>query len=220
MGNTKISITYNGTTLVFPISPESFSVPLSYNHEKVNINGLGEILLKGEQELRSVGWNSFFPDQYYDFCQVTEGELREPNYYILVLMLLASNKQTVTLNISGFLSMPVVITNFSPGMEERGKDVSYSITFTQDKSVDTPSVKKQTAKRPTKEVIAHLYKWKKGDTWKKVAKKETGKASNWKRLIKINKKKIDKAAADYHKKHPKASKIPNSAFIGVKFLIK
>lgn len=221
MENTKISISYNGSTMVFPISPESFSIPYSINHEKVNINGLGEILLKGNPELRSVGWNSFFPAQYYDFCQVSEGDLMQPNAYVLILTLLAAQKKTVTLNVSDFLSLPVVVSSFSPGMEERGKDVAYSITFTEDKSVDTPSVKKQTAKRPTKEVKSHLYKWKKGDTWKKVAKKETGDSKNASKLKKANQKRADQAVKKYKKAHPNQKTIKEEvALVGEKVLIK
>lgn len=220
MGNTKISISYGDGELTFPISPESFSVPYSINHEKVNINGLGEILLKGNPELQSVGWNSFFPAQHYDFCQVSEGELMPPNAYILVLKLLAANNRTVKLNISGFLSLPVVISSFSPGMEERGKDVAYSITFTEDKGVNTPSVEKQTAKRPTKEVKSHLYKWKKDDTWKKVAKKETGDSGNASKLEKANKDRINKAVKNYQKKNNVKSVKDEVALVGTDVLIK
>ena len=221
MENTKIKLEQNGETIfVFPVSPDNFTNPGEMGHDTAVINGLGEILLKGKKKLRTLGWESFFPAQPYDFIQVEEGELWEPLQYIEKIKELENNGTTVTVNITEFLSMDCVISKFEPRMEERGKDVSYSITFTEDVQVDTPDVSKQTAKRPTKEVKSHLYKWKKGDTWKKVAKKETGKSSNYAKLKKANKSRINKAIKAYKKKHNVKSVKETTALIGTQVLIK
>lgn len=221
MENTKIELKENGELLfVFPVSPDSLPNPGEMGHDTVVINGLCEILLKGKKKLRTLAWESFFPAQPYDFMQVEEGELQEPSNYIEKLMELKNNGTTVTVNITDFLSMDCVISKFEPRMEERGKDISYSISFTEDVQVDTPSTSKQTAKRPTKAVYAHMYKWKKGDTWKKVAKKETGDSKNYSKLKKANKSRINKAIKAYKKKHNVKTVKETTALIGVKVLIK
>lgn len=219
--NTTIELKVDGERVfIFPVSPESFEITSEVNHTSVNVNGLGEILLKGDKMLRSFGWTCFFPSQAYDFIQVDESDLLEASAYVEKLQQLAFDRQTVTINIKDFISMDCVISKFSPGMEEKGKDLSYSITFMEDVNVDTPNVKTQTAKRPTKSVKSHMYKWKKGDTWKKVAKKETGKSENYSKLKKANKSKINKAVKAYKKKHNVKSVKDTVALVGVKILIK
>ena len=218
---TKIEIKVGSLGIVIPVTPESFEIGVGYDNQTVNINGLGEILLKGKRNLRTISWSSFFPRQYYDFCQVSEAELAEPNGYIALLILAAEAEMTVQVSISDMISIPMMLSSFNYGQDDGTGDVNYTISFTEVREVATPDAAKQTAKRPTKKVVSHMYKWKKGDTWKKVAKKETGKSDNWKNLRKANRKRIDKAAMEYHKKHPKVKKIKETtSLIGVKVLIK
>lgn len=221
MDKTTIEIRIVDTSFIIPITPESFDVSCGYDHQTVNINGLGEVLLRGKRNLRTVSWSSFFPRQHYDFCQVSEADLIDPRWYIAFLLLAEENDLDIKVTISDFISIPVVISSFDHGQDDGTGDVNYSITLTEVRDVDTPSAAKQTAKRPTKKVTSHMYKWKKGDTWKKVAKKETGKSDNWKKLRKANIKRIDKAAMEYTKKHPRVKKVKEATvLIGVKVLIK
>ena len=202
---TKIEIKVGSLAIVIPVTPESFEIGVGYDNQTVNINGLGEILLKGKRNLRTISWSSFFPRQYYDFCQVSEAELAEPNGYIALLILAAEAEMTVQVSISDMISIPMMLSSFNYGQDDGTGDVNYTISFTKVREVATPDAAKQTAKRPTK----------------KVAKKETGKSDNWKKLRKANIKRIDKAAMEYHKKHPKVKKIKETtSLIGVKVLIK
>ena len=221
MDKTTIEISLADTSFIMPVTPESFDVSCGYDHQTVNINGLGEVLLRGKRNLRTVSWSSFFPRQHYDFCQVPEADLIDPRWYIAFLLLAEENDLDIKVTISDFISIPVVISSFDHGQDDGTGDVNYSITLTEVRDVDTPNAAKQTAKRPTKKVTSHMYKWKKGDTWKKVAKKETGKSDNWKKLRKANIKRIDKAAMEYTKKHPRVKKVKETTvLIGVKVLIK
>ena len=221
MEGTRIELKYGAAGFIFPVTPGAFDLDFGVENVKVNVNDLGEILLKGKRKLRSISWSCFFPRKYYDFCQVSEGELRQATEYVTMLQLLAAENVTVMLNITDYVSMPVVIESFPTSQDDGTGDISYSITLTEDRDVDTPSAETQTAKRPTKAVQSHLYKWKKGDTWKKVAKKETGKTDNWSKLKKNNQKTTDKAVMAYKKKHPSEKKIKDEvALIGVNILIK
>lgn len=218
---TKIEVKIGESTFTLPVTPESFEISTGYDHQTVNINGLGEILLKGKRNLMTISWSSFFPRKYYDFCQVSEAEFVDPRMYILFLNLATNLDIDVYVSISDFVSMKVVLETFTYGQDDGTADVNYSITFKEVREVDTPDAAKQTAKRPTKKVTSHMYKWKKGDTWKKVAKKETGKTENWKKLKSTNKSRISKAIKAYKKKHPSAKKIKDTtALIGTKILIK
>ena len=215
-----ISITVNAgkkDRIDFPVTPEMIETSDGVENTSINVSNLGEIVLKGKRNLTSISWSSFFPHEAYDFCVAKP--FRDPaKYYRLIKKWMAKN-YTVTLDIPGILSLNCLIESFVTSPIGGVCDINYSITFKQEKEVDAPSAKKQTAKRPTKSVVAHLYKWKKGDTWKKVAKKETGDSNNSARLVKLNRNRIDKAHFKYFKKTGKASK--GTAFlVGVDIMIK
>lgn len=219
--NTKMEMRIGKTSFFFPITPESFKVTNGYDHQVVNINGLGEILLRGKRNLRSISWSSFFPRERYEFCQVSEADFKEPAFYILALMLAEAGNIDISISITDLISIPVVVDNFDYGQDDGTSDVSYTITLKEFRDVDTPSADTQTAGRPVKQVTSHLYRWKNGDTWKKVAKKETGKTENWKSLKTTNKKRSDEAIKKYKKAHPQAKTIKEEiALIGEMVLIK
>ena len=221
MEKTKIEIKIGQNSFILPVTPSAIDVNTAYDHQTVNINGLGEVLLRGKRNLRSVSWSCFFPRERYNFCQVSEADFREPAYYILMLELAEQLNLDITLSITNLVSIPVVLSTFDRGMDDGTSDVNYSITFTEQRDVDTPTAKKQTANRPVKKVTSHLYRWKNGDTWKKVAKKETGKSENWKTLKTTNKNRINDAVKKYKKAHPSAKTIKDeTALIGEKVLIK
>jgi hypothetical protein len=137
------------------------------------------------------------------------------------MMFAAEFGLTVQVSISDVITLPMTLSTFTYGQDDGTADVNYSVTFTEVREVATPDAAKQTAKRPTKKVVSHMYKWKKGDTWKKVAKKETGKSDNWKKLKSTNKSRVDKAIKAYKKKHPSVKKVKDTtALIGTKILIK
>lgn len=206
---------------IFPITPESFEINSSVEHVVVNINGLGEILLKGKRNLREISWSCFFPREHYDFCPVSETEMTPAGICVWLLHQLEETGRTAYLNITNFISIPVVVQSFDYGQNDGTGDINYSITLKEVREVDTPNSDTQTAKRPTKEVVSHLYKWKKGDTWKKVAKKETGKTETWTKLKKINKSRIDAAIKAYKKEHSSAKTVKDEeALVGNQILIK
>jgi len=221
MDNTKIELQIGDTSFVFPVTPESFDIQCGYDHQTVNINGLGEVLLRGKRNLRSISWSSFLPRERYEWCQVSEADFKTPPFFILALRLAEESAMDIRVNITDLISLPVVISSFNFGQDDGVGDVNYSITLVESREVDTPSADKQTAGRPVKKVTSHLYKWKKGDTWKKVAKKEMGDTEKWKSLKETNKKRTDDAVKKYKKAHPNEKTIKDEvALIGEKVLIK
>jgi Ni/Co efflux regulator RcnB len=135
-------------------------------------------------------------------------------------MLAAEFGLTVQVSISDVITLPMTLSTFTYGQDDGTADVNCSVTVTEVREVATPNEAKQTAKRPTKKVVSHMYKWKKGDTWKKVAKKETGDSKNYSKLKKANKSRINKAIKAYKKKHNVKTVKETTALIGVKVLIK
>ena len=221
MDRTKIEIQYNGGSFVFPVTPSGFDNSLEVENTSVTINGLGEMNLKGKKKLQVLSWSCFFPRNWEEWMQVSESELKDATEYVNILKNILEKNETVTVNISDFTSLPCTLESFPRKQDDGTGDIKYSVTFKEFRDVDTDDAKTQTAKRPTKTVTSHMYKWKNGDTWKKVAKKETGSANNWQKIKKANKSTINKAIKNYKKKHPNV-KTPKeeAALVGVSILIK
>ena len=209
-------------SMQLPVNPESFDIESSQNNTSVIVHSLGEINLKGKRNLKGVSFDSFFPAQQYDFCRCAcEG----PYAYIQKLEALLEDNTTLHLIITDTeINMQCTIESFSYGEAERNGDVYYSLSLkeyrvlkntdvTANKTANT-TIKKATTKRASKTVKSQTYKWKKGDTWHKVAKKKTGTSANYKAIRKQNKTVIKKAKKKYPKKKEK------DALIGYKVVIK
>ena len=209
-------------SIQLPVNPESFDVESSQNNTSVIVHNLGEINLKGKRNLKGVTFDSFFPAQQYDFCRCA---CEEPYAYIKKLEALLEDNTTLHLVITDTeVNMQCTIETFSYGEAERNGDVYYSLSLkeyrvlknadvTVNKTVNK-TVKKATTKRASKTVKSEKYKWKKGDTWHKVAKKKTGTSANYKALKKQNKDVIKKAM----KKYPAMKE--KDALVGSKVVIK
>lgn len=204
-------------SFIFPVNPESFDISESQNNTSIYIHNSGELNLKGKRSLRSVSWSCFFPNQDYNFLQTTR---KTPEEYINLLKGLLEDNTTCELTIPSRLSMSCTIESFSYGESERNRDVSYSITFKEYRDIEK--------KRSSKESKKKMYKWKKGDTWSKVCKKQLGSSKGWQKVRskKFNKKLIDKSILELKKANKKlpASKrkkvTESNALIGKKVLLK
>lgn len=107
----------------------------------------------------------------------------------------------------------VSIESFEYGEEDSSGDVAFTLNLKEYVTVSYSTSKKKTSngkkvtkksnskKRSTKSTKTTKYTIKKGDTLWKIAKKKTGKSSNWKKIYKKNKTVIEKAA----KKHGRRS---------------
>lgn len=200
----------NGIQL--PVNPSSFEIKSSMNNTSLYIHNLGEINLKGKRGLYSIGLESFFPAQKYDFCRCTPKKAYD--YYITKLRKLYENNTTLHLIITDTeVNLYCTISDFAYGEEERNGDVKYSITFTEYREITSTrvSTKKSTGS----------YTWKKGDTWSKVVKKKLGSSKTWKAVRKSNASVINKAKKAYKKKYSKVKTVKEvTALIGYKVVIK
>lgn len=226
-----IYISGNKKEVQLPILPASIGVQMSQNNTSVVVHNFGEINLKGKRNLYAVSFDSFFPHERYDFCKC---EPLEPYEYVEIFQKWCEDNETLLLTVSGTLiSTFYTIEQFDYSEKDGTGDVYYSISLKEYRNpysttnnstkttVKNDTVKKTTTKRVSKTVKSHSYKWKKGDTWNKVAKKETGSSANAKALKKLNKKVINSAKKEYRKKHPKVKTIKETtALIGKKVVIK
>ena len=166
--------------LTMPVMPPSFEISSENDHQIVNIVNLGEILLKGNPKLRTLTFSCFFPAQEYVFADTTD-----INPYGLVNKITQWKDEKVSLRvvIDVQVDFTCVIQSFSYSENDGTGDVSYTISFLEDK--------KQQGKRAEKTVKAKTYICKKGDNFYKVARKTTGSTANAAKIAKANKMKVN-----------------------------
>ena len=206
-----------------PVLPSEFEMSAAQGNTSVVIHGFGEMNLKGNRGLYSVSVSSFFPAEHYDFCKCTP---KKPSEYIKIFEKLFEDNETVHLIMT---TTPVnfycTISDFAYSKNDGTGDINFTMKFTEYrenkiKKKSKHSSAKETTSRVTKKVKTHSYKWKKGDTWQKVSKKETG-TVNYKNKLRIqNKKVIEKAKKAYIKKHKVKTVKDSVALVGYKVVIK
>ena len=57
----KIHLIHEKTTIILPVTPESYNISSSQNHQTVNVIALGDLNLMGNKGLRELSFSSFFP---------------------------------------------------------------------------------------------------------------------------------------------------------------
>lgn len=196
----------------FPILPSSFKITASNQNTSENVHRKGEVNLLGERNLKTIEISSFFPAHEYPFAQY-QGYSTNPYSYVKKIEKWKDNKVTPVFIITGVFDKTVSIESFEYGEEDSTGDVTFTLSLKEYSTVSYSKPKKKTSngkkvtkksnskKRSTKSTKTTKYTIKKGDTLWKIAKKKTGKSSNWKKIYKKNKTVIEKAA----KKHGRRS---------------
>lgn len=196
----------------FPILPSSFKITASNQNTSENVHRKGEVNLLGERNLKTIEISSFFPAHEYPFAQY-QGYSTNPYSYVKKIEKWKDNKVTPVFIITGVFDKTVSIESFEYGEEDSTGDVAFTLNLKEYVTVSYSTQKKKTSngkkvtkksnskKRSTKSTKTTKYTIKKGDTLWKIAKKKTGKSSNWKKIYKKNKTVIEKAA----KKHGRRS---------------
>lgn len=183
----KIYFSYKQKVITLPVNPESIEVSWEGSNEKVSVVKLGEINIKKKPKLKSFAIESFLPSD------------DNPQKYVNYFSKIHKGNKPVTVLITDIdFNMLVLIDTFTYSFragEER--DIYYTLEFSEwvdyspkkviktktAKKTKTPPARKDDKKEPPK---THQVKY--GDCLWNIAKKYTGKGSNWNELYQLNKK--------------------------------
>lgn len=176
--------------LRLPVLPPSVEIEGSNDNDTVNIHMLGEVLLLGNENLRQVTLESFFPSQQYPFLEFNN--VPKPSVYIERLNRWKRSKQPIIFTVTGTdVRMNVGIDSFSYFQPDGAGDVYYSLDLVEYRrpkvrQSSSKARKPAKAKRPAKKPKKRTYRVKKGDNLWNISKRFTGNPMNYKRIAKEN----------------------------------
>lgn len=198
-------IQFNGKELVLPVNPEEISFNRSAENEDIDILGQGKATRKGDVGLYEVNIESFFPGTESPFYTQIK-PITCVNFINEIWQTENKNNKVgrfVTTGLDKNIDIYFVINNFNwtyKAGEEA--DIYYELNLKQYKPYGVKLVKTTKNKelattsksRTNSTAVAkkktYTYIVKKGDCLWNIAKKASGKGSNWKKLYNLNKKVI------------------------------
>lgn len=185
-----IKIEFNGITLTLPVNPEELKVTRSANNEKINVVGLGNIIIKKDESLKTTSIESFFPGANSQFYTGVSSKACVE----FINTIWKSNKipKIVTEGLPINLNMFFVINNFDydheAGLEE---DMAYTLEISEyipygartiNMKGETIGIISSVNRVNTKPLISNVYTVLPGDSVISITKKLVGDASRWKEL--------------------------------------
>ncbi|MCD3234257.1 terminase [Clostridium botulinum D/C] len=110
-----------------PIPPGEFNISCPSLNKTVTIMNYGELNIPGNEALKTWTVSSFFPKQYYTFCQC---EPDPPYKYIKILEKAKKEKGICRCVLTGTpLNLQCIIEGFEYGEKDGTRDVYFTISF-------------------------------------------------------------------------------------------
>lgn len=188
----KIHLIHEKTTIILPVTPESYSISSSQNHQTVNVIALGDLNLMGNKGLRELSFSSFFPFSKVHGGYTAQDAFKNPFTLCKTIQSWKDRKKIVRVVITGTnINTEFLIKDFSYSQSDGSGDVYYSLAFSEyvrpKVTIKTGTVVSLAKNRSTKKAKTKTYKVKKGDTLKSIAKAKLGSSAKFKELAKLNK---------------------------------
>lgn len=200
----EIWLSYNNKAEEFqlPVNPPELVVGNGSQNESVSVHRLGEATIIQDPVLKTFTFSSFFPQEFGPYCEVTEGELKEPWHYVEILERWKNTGWPIRFIVtSSPINFPVTIENFT--YRERGGDVGtlyFDLSLKEYKFIKVRTIeeKKDPAtgqktvttsnkgQRPNEKAPAKTYTVKSGDNLYNIAMKELKDATKYKTIASLN----------------------------------
>jgi LysM repeat protein len=178
----------NRQKLRLPVPPAEFKLEGNQTINVVNINDFGEYSKKGKKQLDRLPIKSFFPAQYYPFCQYKN--FPKPYKFVEILESWKKNEHPFRLLITGTsINKLFYIESFTYGERAGSRDVDFELSLVEHRPLieKKNSSKSPTNTRPTAQPNKpKTYKVVAGDTLSAIARRFYGDPNKWKDIAKKN----------------------------------
>jgi nucleoid-associated protein YgaU len=187
-----------------PVNPESLQVSDPYNYEDIEVHLLGEVTVHKARGNREVTLSSFLPRFYNpSYCEYTN--VPNPDEVIKKLIKWRSWKHPVRFTVTGTdINFLATIRDFNYEMYRAGDDdIRFDLTLKEFRAIQVRSVETNTngpttgnggggSTRPGTRTPSSTYTVKSGDSLWKIAQRQYGKGSDWRKIYDANKSVIGK----------------------------
>ena len=132
ISNGIVTLSCDNSSIVLPVTPESFGVQVKNNNSVVNINNFGNYNMMGKTGLKSITISSFFPAQDYNFSSGSD----EP--YELVNQIEEWRLSTKPLNLlieNSIIDFDCLIDSFEYKEQDGTGDVYFTLVLTEYRNI-------------------------------------------------------------------------------------
>lgn len=204
MKNRKIELSVNNRKEVIelPINPPTVEFTEAQLNQKIILLNIGEANLKGNRGLTNTSLSSFFPSLQSPFYKYAK---KSPKKYIETIKKWKNNKEIIRVIVTDMgVNLAMVIDNFVYSMKEGDEDVYYTIDFSEYRTLNVPSVKRDSKikgnglqERPNTKTGVRQHTVVRSDTLWAIAKKYYGDGAQYTKIFNANKDKIKSANEIY-----------------------
>lgn len=176
-----------------PINPELYESSEGMGNSTVNVSELGEVNILGKPKLSEITLTSFFPNQYYTFCEYRD--ILPPEDYVALIQKFMRKGQVRLLITGTSINKIYYIENFTHGRRDGTGDIYYTISFKEFKKIKLKNIQGNddsyilTNSRPSTSIgfkIPPTYTVKVNDTLWSIARRFYGDGSKYTYLMKLN----------------------------------
>ena len=188
----EIWISMDDDRMRLPVLPSTVEAGSTSNNTTIDINGRGEVMLLGNEDLRTMTIESFFPNQDYTFVE----QFLKPWDFVSKILDWKASKKPIRLIVTGtVLNTEMGIENFNYGEMDGSGDVYYTLDLKDYRRLKVRTIAKVTKKEELKRPVPpkpkqKTYVVKKGDNLWNISKSFYGNGNQWRKIYNANKKVI------------------------------
>lgn len=202
----ELSVNNRSEVIELPVNPPSVEFPEKQLNQTTTLLNIGEVRLKGERGIKSTMLSSFFPSEKSPFYKNAK---RKPDQYAAIIQEWKNQKMVVRVIVSDMkINLAMLIDDFTYGMKEGDDDIYYTISLSESRTLNVPSVQITTKvrsngllSRPAIATSGGSYTVVSGDTLWGIAKQKYGSGNSYPKIYNTNSSTIEASA----KKHGKSS---------------
>lgn len=202
----ELSVNNRKEVIELPVNPSSVEFSEKQLNQTINLLNIGEANLSGERGLTTTKLSSFFPSENSPFYKNAK---MKPDQYIAMLQEWKRTKTVVRVIVSDMkINLAMLIDEFTTSMKEGDGDIYYTISLSEYRTLNVPSVQITTKvrsngllSRPSSVSSGGTHVVVSGDTLWGISKQEYGSGSSYSKIYNTNSGTIETSA----KKHGKSS---------------
>lgn len=200
----ELSVNNRKEVIELPVNPAIVEFPEKQLNQTMTLLNIGEANLPGERGLTTTKFSSFFPSEKSPFYKNAN---RKPDKYIALLQEWKRTKTVVRVIVSDMkINLAMLIDDFTPSMKEGDEDIYYTISLSEYRTLNVPSVQINTKvrsngllSRPEPAAAGGSYTVVSGDNLWGISKKQYGNGSSHPKIYSANSGTIEASAKSHGK---------------------